>query len=380
MPLTITTPNMQLALPVPGPTGQLGPTWATDNNNAFSLIDTHDHSSGKGVKVTPAGLNINADLSFGGFTATGLKASAYDNNTSTLTTGLARRVFVLNGDLYYRNNAGSDVRITNGAVLDVASVGGITGDYSSSGAAVSYSNTAGVKAYSFVQGTPDTSVYASMLHADISIYEKVVGGNRIKISAPGGLAPSYDLTLPASLPGSGSAFLRVASTGAITASVEVDNSTLEVSGSSLRAKDLGIVTGKLGNNAVTNAKLANTVSSSSGAASGDITGAETTILTSGGVSNEGRAVFVYVEPTSSSAEMATYGAADGQSVWRIKANGVTIASRVIRTQTSGNLTSHAMPFCTHIDAASSYNYTLTVESAGTNRVVYTAVRLRAVVL
>ena len=52
-----TTPNMTLDLPVVSTTP--GPTWATAVNEAFDTVDTHDHSTGNGVKITPTGLNIN---------------------------------------------------------------------------------------------------------------------------------------------------------------------------------------------------------------------------------------------------------------------------------------------------------------------------------
>ena len=54
------TPNMNLSLPVP--TSTVGPAWASQLNTAVEVVDDHDHSSGKGKKVTPAGISINADL------------------------------------------------------------------------------------------------------------------------------------------------------------------------------------------------------------------------------------------------------------------------------------------------------------------------------
>ena len=46
---TTTTTNMGLVLPTPGE--RLGPTWATDLNTALTLVDSHDHSSGKGIQI-----------------------------------------------------------------------------------------------------------------------------------------------------------------------------------------------------------------------------------------------------------------------------------------------------------------------------------------
>ena len=53
-----------LNLTLPTVTVTLGPTWATQINAAFEVIDEHDHTSGKGVQIPTAGLNINDDLDF----------------------------------------------------------------------------------------------------------------------------------------------------------------------------------------------------------------------------------------------------------------------------------------------------------------------------
>ena len=57
------TAAMGLTLPVVGVTP--GATAGTNIVDNFNIIDVHDHSSGKGVQVPAAGLNINAALSFG---------------------------------------------------------------------------------------------------------------------------------------------------------------------------------------------------------------------------------------------------------------------------------------------------------------------------
>jgi len=60
--MTISTPSM--GLQKPEVTVTPGPQWATDLNASLDLLDTHDHSNGKGVKITPAGININTNLTF----------------------------------------------------------------------------------------------------------------------------------------------------------------------------------------------------------------------------------------------------------------------------------------------------------------------------
>lgn len=56
------TPNMSLTLPTVGVT--VGPTWATQLNAALTTIDSHDHTSGKGVQIPAAALNIDGSVDF----------------------------------------------------------------------------------------------------------------------------------------------------------------------------------------------------------------------------------------------------------------------------------------------------------------------------
>lgn len=113
MALTTQTNFLNLILPVP--TEQLGPTWATQLNAALEVVDSHDHSSGKGVKVPTAGLNINADLDFNESGALNLKLVSFDDQiTSPTGSNFASSVSTFNGDLYYTNSSGVAIQLTAG--------------------------------------------------------------------------------------------------------------------------------------------------------------------------------------------------------------------------------------------------------------------------
>lgn len=114
------TPNMNLTLPTVGVT--LDPTWATNLNAALTLVDSHNHTSGKGVTVPTAGLNINADLSFGSNDATDLRSLALNNNVSTLPSGDIRALYASGGDLYYNNNSGNAIQLTTGSSLNTGAL------------------------------------------------------------------------------------------------------------------------------------------------------------------------------------------------------------------------------------------------------------------
>lgn len=119
MASTTNTTFLNLTLPVP--TVQLGPTWATQINAAFEVIDAHDHTSGKGVQIPTAGLNINADLDFNDFAAENVQLVSLTNKTA-VPTGLSfsGSVSIANGDLYYTNTAGIAVQLTSGGSLPAA--------------------------------------------------------------------------------------------------------------------------------------------------------------------------------------------------------------------------------------------------------------------
>lgn len=111
------TPYMNLALPVVSTT--LGPDWATALNTALETIDIHDHSSSKGVKITPSGMNISSDLTFNtSWSATDLKKTNYSSQSSSLTgASHSNSLYSVLGDLYYTNGAGVAVQVTSGGAL-----------------------------------------------------------------------------------------------------------------------------------------------------------------------------------------------------------------------------------------------------------------------
>lgn len=117
---TETTPNMGLILPVPLMTA--GPGYAYLLDAAQYIIDAHDHSSGKGVQITPAGINISSDLTFAQNNATNLRTARLYNNSS-FSAGINDKtcLYALNNELYYIDGAGNNVQITLNGALDLSS-------------------------------------------------------------------------------------------------------------------------------------------------------------------------------------------------------------------------------------------------------------------
>lgn len=121
---TSTTTNMALVLPTPGQ--RLGPTWASDLNAAFTLIDVHDHTSGKGKTLGVSSFTIDADVNYNNSYAL-LNANYIGlDETATPATDFpaASKPSILfsggaNGELYFNDGAGNQVPLTSGGVVNV---------------------------------------------------------------------------------------------------------------------------------------------------------------------------------------------------------------------------------------------------------------------
>src|SRR5262245_17906640 len=114
--IAFATPTANMNLDKPGVGVTTGPTWASMINAMFDLIDAHDHSPGKGVRIGPSGMNINADLGFNQvWKAKDLKASQYTSLGGAVTGAPeAGSIQNINGNLNWINGSGVAVPITSG--------------------------------------------------------------------------------------------------------------------------------------------------------------------------------------------------------------------------------------------------------------------------
>lgn len=120
-----TTQLMNLNLPTVTVTA--GPEWASQLNTALESIDAHDHSVGKGAKITPLGLNINADLTMGSNNLIAIRSARFSNNGAALNGASdLRSVYVAGNNLYYNTEAGVAVQLTSGASIYGPSIGAFT--------------------------------------------------------------------------------------------------------------------------------------------------------------------------------------------------------------------------------------------------------------
>lgn len=204
---TIITPNMLLTVPIVGQ--EAGPQYATDVNACLTIVDQHNHSSGSGVQINPAGLNINADLTFQGNSATNIKSILFSPQAS-FTTPLS--LYVTPGtespsainDLWFNDGNGTAVQVTsNGAVFAPAAA--IPGE----------SYTLGT--FAWKQGSGSTTP-ANFDIGSVTLRPNIAAttfGTALQVNPS--ISSSFTLTLPnnpSSLPGA--SFLRLDTAGNIT--------------------------------------------------------------------------------------------------------------------------------------------------------------------
>jgi hypothetical protein len=206
-----TLPNMGLITPTAG--GDSG-TWDDKINAAFALVDAHDHTSGKGVAVPVSGLNINDDLPMGGFNIEAIGTLDF-GAIAAPSTG-SKRIFVSSADneLYWRTNAGVNVKLTNGASINTSLVGGIVGDYSTVGAEVAFDDAN--NRYTFKDQTSPSKKWARLASGPVRIYEyDTTETVYVEHAVAAALASSYTVTWPAALPASTQP-MYISSSGAVS--------------------------------------------------------------------------------------------------------------------------------------------------------------------
>lgn len=155
---------MDLTKPVPG--GSNG-TWDDLLNALIDQIDAHDHTSSKGARVPLAGLIIATALVMNGYDITDVRSVRLANQGGSLAGASDLNcVFVVNGELAYRDASGNVVQLTSGGGINIASVGTIGGDYGQPGvdATVTYSDV--LKLYLFLQ---DSGTTAAMLASEMKL-------------------------------------------------------------------------------------------------------------------------------------------------------------------------------------------------------------------
>lgn len=225
-----------MSLPIPGVGVTSGPTYATDVNNCLTIIDSHNHSTGSGTQITPAGINISSDLSFLSNNAILLRSMRMASQSSVLALAADLNcLFTVNGDLYYNDGSGNNVRITQS--------GGVAGTPGSISNLVAPASAAYVAASTKFVWQSDTNTAAIMDCGSLILRNATASSFGMTVNPPLALGADFAITFP-TLPVS-QKIMTLDNTGAIAAAYVVDNSTIEISSNTIRVKAGGITTNQI---------------------------------------------------------------------------------------------------------------------------------------
>lgn len=238
------SPNMGLVLP--GVSLTEGPQWAADVNASLSIIDQHNHSAGNGVQITPAGLNLNTDVSFLSNNAITLRSVRMVAQGSPLAGSSDLGCIYVSGvDLYYNDENGNQIQITQS--------GGVAGTPGSIANLVSPASASYVSADSTFVWQSDVSTPAIMDFGSAILRNMVANSKGLTLQPPNAMGADYILTLP-SLPAS-QKIMTLDASGNMSAPWDVDGTTIEVNSNTIRVVPGGIGPTQLANDSVDETKL-----------------------------------------------------------------------------------------------------------------------------
>lgn len=206
-----TLPNMGLILPTRGAPGS--GHWADTVDADLALMDAHNHQSGRGLPINSAALAIDGDVSFGSTWAiTNMQRVTFAAVTALAANNKSLFVSSADSELYWRSNAGANVKLTAGSSLNVAAfVGGIGGDYTAVSAAENYDDAN--RRYTFKQG--GGANWAKLQAGGLRLVEFGTSETVfVEQLCPAALAVTYSMTWPTALPAATS-LVSVTSAGQI---------------------------------------------------------------------------------------------------------------------------------------------------------------------
>ncbi len=246
---TLISSNM--SLPVPGVGTETGPDYAQDVNSCFTLIDAHDHSPGQGVQITPAGININATLSFNSQQATTLLSASFTAQNSP--SSVLQSIYVAPGtesptpiqDLWYTDSAGNNVQLTSNGLVN-AIVASLPGESYSGGT------------FFWKQGTGSTTPANFDIGSIVLRPNTAATTNGVTLSPPAGIASAFTITLPADpAAAGGSNFLLMDTSGVVSGGALVDNASLQFTSHVLSVKAGGITSAMIAAGTLQTAHITN---------------------------------------------------------------------------------------------------------------------------
>ena len=365
-------------LPLPNPAGssnpEPGPQYGLDQNQGSLIIDGHNHTPGSGVQITPAGLNINTNLTFQNNQATNIYGVLFSSPASSSHLAFLYTNSNSGGgvtDLFYNDGAGNVIAITTAGAVN-ATIASIPGESYSGGT------------FTWVQGAGSTTP-ANFDIGSITIRPNTAGTtNGVVLGPPSGISSKYNVQLPA-VPGVNTGIMQIDTSGNMISTLVPDNATIVISSQILEVGTIqtaniaagAVTTATIAANAVTRPKLVavgqqvsagNANQLTSGTSFTDINGMSITITTTG------RPVMLIVQPngttTAASVEIQSSGANATFQILR--------GASLVGTFFNNNAGTETLPAIMMLDTPAAGTYTYKLQGKTSNGSV--AIGLNACVL
>ena len=177
---------MNLPIPVVGV--DPGPDWALNINACLTIVDSHDHTNGKGVQITPNGLNINSTLSVNGNDVIDFRTVRFSVQGSVTGAADLGCLYVSGEDLYFNDENGNVIQITqNGGVA------GSPGSISNLTSPASAAYVAGNQTFVW-QSAVNTA--ANMDFQSAILRNSTASSYGLTLSAPNSMTSNYSIILP----------------------------------------------------------------------------------------------------------------------------------------------------------------------------------------
>ncbi len=367
------TPNMSLILPTPGQ--EPGPQYGDDQNQSFTILDSHNHSPGSGVQITPAGLDINTNLDFQNnnpYNVYGVQfsASTTSSNLRFLYTSPQSGGGIF--DLFYNDGAGNVIALTKAGEVN-ATIASIPGESYAGGT------------FTWKQGAGSTTP-ANFDIGSITIRPNTAGTtNGVVVGPPSGISSQYNIFLP-TLP-SATSIMQMDTSGNMSTTLTVDNSTLTISSQVLQINPQGITQGlyalKTTGQTVTAGNLA--ISPSCGAYSNGSGTQQQVNNLSVTITTVGNPVYILLMPDGSSGSSYLQSTAPGGGIaattFFIYRGATDIAQFQVGLSGTASGDVQVPPGCiAYYDAvgAGTYTYTIQSLSSGTTYVNFVVLTAREI--
>lgn len=232
------TNTAEMNLPVPVVGTAPGPEWASLLNSCLTIIDTHSHVPGSGVPITPSAININADLTFGGFNGIAFRTVRFSPQSAALALASDLGcLYEVANDLYYNDGAGNQIRLTQSGSI-VGTAGSITG-LPSGTASAAYTGIGATFVWQSATGIAASMDFGSAVLRNTSPNSTYA----LTLSPPAALAANYALTLPASTLATN--LMTLDSSGQMAAVTNVDGTSIVISSNTIKVPDGGVTPAKL---------------------------------------------------------------------------------------------------------------------------------------